>query len=67
MKAYCNVTDFIVDDILQGGMALRLIKKEYGQAEVDKWLQARALIERALSGDFYVCLGQIEVPPSKVY
>jgi len=65
MEAYCKVTDCIIDDILQGDMALRLVKIEYGPEEVEKWLQARALINRALSGDFYVCLGQIEVPPGK--
>ena len=66
MEAYMQITDFVADEILQGGMALQFIKLKYGEEEHQKWLQAKDILEKAQRGDYYSCLGQIEVKSGKV-
>ena len=66
MVAYCKVTDFVPQNILCGDQTLKLVRLEHGEKEHAKWLEARKLLERAKSGDYYACLGQVEPKPSEV-
>ena len=66
MVAYCKVTDFVPQNILCGDQTLKLVRLEHGEKEHAKWLAARKLLERAKSGDYYACLGQVEPKPSEV-
>ena len=61
-----QITDFVADNILNGGMAHELVELKYGEKELQKWLQAKEILEKAQRGDYYSCLGQIEVKPGKV-